>query len=88
MGAFLRHGLWRPKGKGPGGLTSPGPAPLARRRPGYSSSGCTPAEPNSASPGTGILSGVGPRSHWNLWQQRWLPTWGPAYLLSRKEICS
>src|SRR5215831_11066072 len=26
-------------------------APLAHRRPGYSSSGCTPAEPDSASPG-------------------------------------
>jgi len=31
-------------------------APLAHRRPGYSSSGCTPAEPDSASPGNGILS--------------------------------
>src|SRR5262249_10627617 len=26
-------------------------APLAHRRPGYSLSGCTPAEPDSASPG-------------------------------------
>ena len=31
-------------------------APLAHRRPGYSSSGCTPAEPDFASPGNGILS--------------------------------
>src|ERR1700736_4410390 len=28
-------------------------APSAHRRPGYSSSGCTPAEPDSASPGNG-----------------------------------
>ena len=37
-------------------MTSPfqGPdAPLAHRRPGYSLSGCTPAEPDSASPGNG-----------------------------------
>src|SRR5438128_2562982 len=27
------------------------PAPSAHRRPGYSLSGCTPAEPDSASPG-------------------------------------
>src|SRR5262249_34552588 len=33
-------------------VSVPGPeAPLAHRRPGYSSSGCTPAEPDSASPG-------------------------------------
>src|SRR6516164_11540168 len=31
-------------------------APLAHRRPGYSLSGCTPAEPDSASPGTGHFS--------------------------------
>src|SRR5262249_19288880 len=35
----------------------PGPdAPLAHRRPGYSLSGCTPAGPDSASPGTGNCS--------------------------------
>jgi hypothetical protein len=39
-----------------GGLRPPEPAPLARRRPGYSSSGCTPAEPDSASPGTTKLA--------------------------------
>jgi hypothetical protein len=65
-GAFCRHALRRPKGngvrfggmhsgvqrqKGSGDGPSPEPAPLARRRPGYSSSGCTPAEPDSASPG-------------------------------------
>ena len=37
--------------KAPAGLRLRSPAPLVRRRPGYSSSGCTPAEPNSASPG-------------------------------------
>jgi hypothetical protein len=31
-------------------------APSAHRRPGYSSSGCTPAEPDSASPGAGSLA--------------------------------
>jgi hypothetical protein len=31
-------------------------APLAHRRPGYSLSGCTPAEPDSASPSNVILS--------------------------------
>jgi len=52
--AFSRHELRRPKGKSnAGGLVGP-PAsdtPLVRRRPGYSSPGCTPAEPDSASPG-------------------------------------
>jgi len=38
----------------PKNVSAPGPdAPLAHRRPGYSSSGCTPAEPDSASPGKG-----------------------------------
>src|SRR5215813_12543898 len=38
--------------KTPGGDFSQGPeAPSAHRRPGYSLSGCTPAEPDSASPG-------------------------------------
>ena len=31
-------------------------APLAHRRPGYSLSGCTPAEPDSASPGVKSLA--------------------------------
>src|SRR5262245_29532151 len=35
-------------------LAGQGPsAPLAHRRPGYSLSGCTPSEPDSASPGSG-----------------------------------
>ena len=42
--------------KSSGGSWPPEPAPLARRRPGYSSSGCTPAEPDSASPGTTKLA--------------------------------
>ena len=33
-----------------------GDAPSAHRRPGYSLSGCTPAEPDSASPGTGSIA--------------------------------
>ena len=38
----------------PGDVCVPGPdAPLAHRRPGYSLSGCTPAEPDAASPGNG-----------------------------------
>ena len=38
----------------PENVSAQGPdAPLAHRRPGYSSSGCTPAEPDSASPGKG-----------------------------------
>src|SRR5215471_12110084 len=37
----------------PENVSVPGPdAPLAHRRPGYSLSGCTPAEPDAASPGT------------------------------------
>src|SRR5580704_15126745 len=56
--AFSRHELRRPKEKGPGDLRSPEPAPLARRRPGYSSSGCTPAEPDSASPGKTSITQV------------------------------
>src|ERR1043166_5057331 len=41
----------------PENVCVPGPeVPLAHRRPGYSSSGCTPAEPDSASPGTGHFS--------------------------------
>jgi len=31
-------------------------APSAHRRPGYSLSGCTPAEPDSASPGAGRIA--------------------------------
>src|SRR5262245_53848211 len=42
------------KRKAPEDVSVQGPdAPLAHRRPGYSSSGCTPAEPDSASPGNG-----------------------------------
>ena len=38
----------------PEDVSAQGPdAPLAHRRPGYSSSGCTPAEPDSVSPGKG-----------------------------------
>ncbi len=51
---FLRHGSgvqWQ-KNEAPEGVAVQGPdAPLAHRRPGYSLSGCTPAEPDSASPG-------------------------------------
>ena len=57
--AFCRHELRRPKAKGSGDELSPEPAPLARRRPGYSSSGCTPAEPDSASPGACSLGQLG-----------------------------
>ena len=40
--------------KAPENACAQGPdAPLAHRRPGYSLSGCTPAEPDSASPGKG-----------------------------------
>jgi hypothetical protein len=42
--------------KSSGGLWPPEPAPLARPRPGYSSSGCSPAEPDSASPGNTTLA--------------------------------
>ena len=52
---FLRHGSgvqWQ-KNVAPEDVSVQGPdAPLAHRRPGYSLSGCTPAEPDSASPGT------------------------------------
>jgi len=42
------------KNAAPENVSVQGPdAPLAHRRPGYSSSGCTPAEPDSASPGNG-----------------------------------
>src|SRR5579862_6627176 len=48
-------------------------APLARSRPGYSSSGCTPAEPDSASPGARIIAqnagGVSVRKKQEEW--RW-----------------
>ena len=41
----------------PENVSARGPdAPLAHRRPGYSSSGCTPVEPDAASPGTGHFS--------------------------------
>ena len=53
---FLRHnsGVQWWKNEAPENVCVPGPdAPLAHRRPGYSSSGCTPAEPDSASPGKG-----------------------------------
>ena len=44
----------------PKNVSVPGPdAPLAHRRPGYSWSGCTPAEPDSASPGNGHSSPAG-----------------------------
>ena len=40
----------------PKDVSAPGPdAPLAHRRPGYSLSGCTPAEPDATSPGEVIL---------------------------------
>ncbi len=46
------------KEKGPADAKPQRPhAPSAHRRPGYSSSGCTPAEPNSASPGEENLAG-------------------------------
>lgn len=52
---FSRHGSggrWTGKKAAPNGSVHSGPdAPSAHRRPGYSSSGCTPAEPDSASPG-------------------------------------
>src|ERR1043166_2914051 len=39
--------------KAPEDVSAQGPeVPSAHRRPGYSSSGCTPAEPDSASPGS------------------------------------
>jgi hypothetical protein len=53
-------------GEGSGDLWPPEPAPLARRRPGYSSSGCTPAEPDSASPGITNVVCVCPAS-----KKRW-----------------
>jgi hypothetical protein len=44
------------KSSAPRGSTQEGhEAPLARRRPGYSSAGCSPAEPASASPGNCIV---------------------------------
>lgn len=55
-GAFSRHRSGVQRHKSSGGLWPPEPAPLARRRPGYSSSGCTPAEPDSASPGNTKLA--------------------------------
>src|SRR5262249_30312505 len=54
-GAFWRHNSgdrWHKKA--PEVLGSSGARTSVRRRPGYSLSGCTPAEPDSASPG-GIL---------------------------------
>ena len=51
---FLRHGSgvqWE-NNMAPDDVSAQGPdAPLAHRRPGYSLSGRTPAEPDSASPG-------------------------------------
>ena len=38
-------------------------APSAHRRPGYSLSGCTPAEPDSASPGSQNVALAGPQSN-------------------------
>ena len=40
----------------PGRKTCQGDAASAHRRPGYSLSGCTPAEPDSASPGAGTIA--------------------------------
>jgi hypothetical protein len=57
----------------------PAPAPLVRRRPGYSSSGCTPAEPDSASPGPGSIA-----QRWR-WQQRVLET-GETTVTSRRGL--
>ena len=54
MMRFLRHGSgvqWE-NNMAPDDVSAQGPdAPLAHRRPGYSSPSCTPAEPDSASPG-------------------------------------
>ena len=42
--------------KTPEDLGSSGARTSVRRRPGYSSSGCTPAEPDSASPGGSLIT--------------------------------
>lgn len=58
-GGFSRHNSgvrWCGKKAAPKGNLSGPDAPSAHRRPGYSLSGCTPAEPDSASPGRGSLS--------------------------------
>src|SRR6516164_3178562 len=57
-GGFLRHGDRCPMAgkKSLAGRTHQADAPSAHRRPGYSSSGCTPAEPDSASPGEPSLT--------------------------------
>src|SRR6516165_2382460 len=48
-------------GMAPGGLHHQGPdAPSAHRRPGYPSSGCVPAEPDSVSPGPLRVAVAGP----------------------------
>jgi len=50
--SFLRHSSGvRWKTKAPEARPRGPDAPSAHRRPGYSLSGCTPAEPDSASPG-------------------------------------
>jgi hypothetical protein len=56
---FSRHGSVSNgrKSVAPENVSAQGPnVPLAHRRPGYSSSGCTPAEPDSASPGNSNLT--------------------------------
>src|SRR5438067_9458334 len=58
---FLRHssGVRWWQNKDPWRLLSQGSdAPSAHRRPGYSLSGCTPAEPDSASPGAVSIAGT------------------------------
>ena len=79
---FLRHGSgvqwW--KNTAPEDVTVQEPdAPLAHRRPGYSLSGCTPAEPDSASPGAGSIAELqepvqGQR--FNLVSKHWYPRHG------------
>jgi len=53
--AWLRCPMVRKK-RPPEDWSSRGDAPSAHRRPGYSLSGCTPAEPDSASPGAGSIA--------------------------------
>jgi hypothetical protein len=66
--------------KTPGGLIPQGPdAPSAHRRPGYSLSGCTPAEPDSASPGAKSIAELqepAQAQRFNLASKRWYPRHG------------
>jgi hypothetical protein len=56
-------------------------APSAHRRPGYSLSGCTPAEPDSASPGAGSLASCFDCDKVSGWQAAspWTGTETPAH---------